>query len=107
MGHVEQATNLDPIRSKFTNDPDFEVLLETFVGSISQIRQDLEQTLSSGRMDALRTQAYDLRGSGGGYGFGDLSDLAAQLEDACRTNDVESARGILDRLLSHMDRIVV
>jgi len=94
-----------PVYSDFAADPDFEELLEMFVGTIDERRGTLEKQFQNCEMDGLRVSAHQLKGAGGGYGFDGLSLIAAQLEEACKENDIDRVGETLDSILSYMNRI--
>ena len=101
------TTTETPVYSTFADDPDFEELLEMFADAIPEKRQALEESHRTGEVDQLRTQAHQLKGAGGGYGFQGLSEVAAELENACKANDVDGVGKNLDKLLGYLDRICV
>lgn len=75
------------VRSSKSEDPDFCDLIEMYVGE-SAVRATQMQTLfARGDFEQLQRMAHQLRGSGAGYGFEQLSDLATSLESACETGD--------------------
>ena len=96
-----------PIYSTFADDPDFGDLLEMFVETIPEKRQSIQEAFATGDLCGVRTQAHQLKGAGGGYGFGGLTGVAAELEDACAASDIEHVRPAFDRLLNYLDRLSV
>ncbi len=98
-----------PIRSTLAGDPDFDELLEMFAESMIEKRQGLEGSFRTCQIDQVRTQAHQLKGAGGGYGFAGLTDLARELEEACKADDhdIDRIGEALDRVLGYMARICV
>jgi len=96
-----------PVYSDFADDPDFEELLEMFAETIEERQGQLRQQFRDGSVDEMRVTAHQLKGAGGGYGFDGLSSAAAQLEEACKENDVDRVGESLDALLGYMQRIQV
>ncbi len=47
---------------------------------------------------ALQHEAHNLRGTAGHFGFQDLSDLAGEIETACRNGDAAHARDLARRV---------
>jgi HPt (histidine-containing phosphotransfer) domain-containing protein len=78
-----------PIFSDFASDPDFEDLLEMFAETVGERRVLLQQQFRDGSVDEMRVTAHQLKGAGGGYGFDGLSSVAAELEQACKENDID------------------
>lgn len=102
--HRLQST---PVRSQFSDDPDFAELLEFFVEALPERREFLTSCHQSNDVDGLRVAAHQLKGAGGGYGFDQLSSLAAQLEEACKAADRMRMRESLDLLIEHIDCITL
>lgn len=96
-----------PVYSTFADDPDYADLLKMFVETMPEKRQAVEEAFGSGDLDGVRTQAHQLKGAGGGYGFDGLSSVAAELEEACKAGDIDRVGLSLDRLLGYLDRLSV
>ncbi|MFN0198030.1 MAG: Hpt domain-containing protein [Planctomycetaceae bacterium] len=96
-----------PVYSEFSTDPDFEEILHLFVASIPEKQQSFRAQYLHGAWDELRRQAHQLKGSGGGYGFDDLTVKATSLETACKTQDIDQIGQALNSLLNYMGRITV
>lgn len=101
------ADSQNPVYSEFANDADFEELLEMFAETIVERKDVLQQQFSDGNLAEMRVTAHQLKGAGGGYGFSGLSDVAADLEQACQENDIDRVGQTLDRVLEYMGRIRV
>jgi len=98
-----------PIYSTLAGEPDFDELLELFAVSIAERPAELSESFRNGQIDRLRAQAHQLKGTGGGYGFQGLTDVALELEEACKAGDgsMERIGEALDRVLRYMARISV
>lgn len=107
QGNPTETTG--PIYSSLAGDPHFDELLEMFAESIAEKRQELDESFRSGQIDQVRAQAHQLKGVGGGYGFHGLTDVARELEEACKADDgdVDRIGEALDRVLSYMARVSV
>jgi CheY-like chemotaxis protein/HPt (histidine-containing phosphotransfer) domain-containing protein len=66
--------------STLGGDPEVLALLETFIERLPQRIAGMETSLARGDMTALASQAHQLKGTAGGYGFPLLSEAAARLE---------------------------
>lgn len=98
-----------PVYSTLAGEPDFDELLELFAESIAERPAELSKSYRNGQIDQLRAQAHQLKGTGGGYGFQGLTDVARELEQACRAGegDMERIGEALDRVLHYLARISV
>lgn len=102
-----QSLAVDPVRSAFADDPDFRDLLEQFVAAMPERLRGLLDAHSTGAYDLLRSRAHQLKGAGGGFGFHRLSELAAELEQACLSQDPIRIVAALDPVVGYINRIAV
>jgi histidine phosphotransfer protein HptB len=93
------------VYSEFADDPDFEELLQLFVDSLPEKRNHLKRSMQNGNLAELARQGHQLKGAGGGYGFYGLTEVAADLESACKTDDAELVGEAVERLIGYLDRI--
>jgi histidine phosphotransfer protein HptB len=109
---AETATG--PVVSEFAGEPGYGDLLRQFVASTDRLRSELAQRLERGDIAGLAVQAHQLKGAAGGYGFPELSGIAADLEAACVTAaasapaedaPAEQVLDELERLLAYLGRI--
>lgn len=77
--------------SLFAGDPDMAELIDYFVGELHDRVGRLAQALAAGNSDELYVIAHQLKGAAGGYGFPSISELAAELEAACRATEIETS----------------
>ncbi|MDA0834781.1 MAG: hypothetical protein O2955_10855 [Planctomycetota bacterium] len=96
-----------PVRSDFSNDPDFEEILHLFVESIPAKQKCFREQYLHGEWNSLKTQAHQLKGCGGGYGYNYLSVEASNLERACLAQDIDLIGQTLNSLLNYMERITI
>jgi len=94
-----------PVRSEFADEPDFRELLRQFTAAMPERSSSLREAHRMAAYDDLRVQAHQLKGAGGGYGFLRLSELAAELEMACLSQDPRRIIAALEPLLGYMNRI--
>jgi HPt (histidine-containing phosphotransfer) domain-containing protein len=101
------ASGPEPIRSSFADDPDFRELLLEFTAALAERREGMLSAYRAGAHDKLRSQAHQLKGSGGGYGFRELSELAAELELACQVQDPARLAEKLEAIVGYLNRITI
>ena len=68
-------------------DPDLEDLIPGFLARREADVTLLRAAIERGDFDAVRLTGHSLKGNGGGYGFMEISDLGAKIEDAARNLD--------------------
>lgn len=96
----DDRKNPEPVRSDFEGDPAMRSLIDLFVSQMPEKASRLSDLFEGGHIDDLERLAHQLRGAAGGYGFGEISEAAAGLEDACRAEEE------LDGLRSQVDELV-
>lgn len=58
----------------------------------------IDHATAAGDVATLQKEAHNLRGTAGHFGFRDLSDLAGEIETACRKGDAPHARDLARRI---------
>ncbi len=66
----------------------------------------MAKALANNDYDELRILAYRLKGSGGGYGYACLTEVARTVEAAAKASDTEAATLALNELRKLVDAIV-
>lgn len=72
------------IRSTYESDPDMLDIVREFASELPARIAKLEAHLAAGELLELQTLAHQLKGAGGGYGFPQITELAASLESALK-----------------------
>jgi HPt (histidine-containing phosphotransfer) domain-containing protein len=102
-----ESANSQPVRSTFANDADFHDLLVEFAAAMPERRDGLIGAYRAGEYDLLRTRAHQLKGAGGGFGFPQLTDLAAVLEKACIAQEPVGIADALEQIVGCLNQITV
>ncbi len=74
-----------PISSQFEHDADLADLIPMFINDLETRVQELRDAFEAEDLEEVRLVAHKVRGSAGGYGFPDLTDIAGQVEDSIRS----------------------
>jgi HPt (histidine-containing phosphotransfer) domain-containing protein len=61
----------------------------------------------SGNLDALREAGHKLAGSGGGYGFDQLSAFGKKIETLARAGDLPGVTGCLSELVNYLENLEI
>jgi histidine phosphotransfer protein HptB len=96
-----------PVRSTFADDEDFAELLRAFADTIPEKRQTAIDLHRAGSFDELCRWAHQLKGAAGGYGFPELTEVAAELEQACKAQNADRITLGVGRVLDYLKRIAV
>ncbi|MBC9031399.1 PAS domain S-box protein [Sphingomonas sp. JC676] len=85
-----------------------ERLAEMVPAYLESCRHDISvmwDALGRDDFEAVSIFGHNLRGSGGGFGFQSITDLGAELEQACSDSDLDAARALLPRLTAILDHL--
>jgi len=96
----QDESGSDPIQSDFAGDPQMRELIDLFVSEMPTRATRLSALFEGQQIDDLQRLAHQLKGAAGGYGFGPISEAAAELEDAI------VSREELDLVRSQVDQLI-
>jgi len=68
---------------------------------------EIEGLLASGGMDQIQFMGHRMKGSGGSFGFDEISEIGEALETAARAADAEGVRSAVGRLERYLARVSV
>lgn len=68
---------------------------------------EIERLLASGDMECIQALGHRLKGSGGSFGFDEISAIGEVLEIAAGVPDAEGIRSAVGRLEKYLDRVSV
>ena len=77
----------EPVRSTYASDEDMKDALNEFVAELPAKVEGLMALLREQNLDGLRRAVHQLKGAGGGYGFADITSLAAAAEQRIKASD--------------------
>jgi signal transduction histidine kinase/CheY-like chemotaxis protein/HPt (histidine-containing phosphotransfer) domain-containing protein len=83
--------------------PEIKALRARFVGSLAARRSELDTALAQADLLAVAGVAHQLKGSGGNFGFSELTVCAGELERVARAGDAASAARVLAQLGTMID----
>ncbi|MBT3202319.1 MAG: hypothetical protein HN350_20660, partial [Phycisphaerales bacterium] len=81
----------EAIQSEYVDDPDLADIIDEFVAGLPDTFSRMREAMANNHYERLRRLAHQLKGSGGGYGYPQLTDGARIMEDAAEAKDVEAA----------------
>ncbi len=73
-----------PLLSQFHDDADIGDLIPFFIDELAGRLREIESSFEAGDGQTLQEVAHKVRGSAGGYGYPDLTDIASLVEDSLR-----------------------
>ena len=86
-------------------DPLLRELMPDFLRETAEQLQRMASLLAGGDFAALRSEAHRLKGVGGSYGFAQMSEAAAALEQASARTDSARAADLLAALQQQLDGV--
>ncbi len=101
----EKATSIPS--ELVAQDEGFADLVEEFVNGLPVHVGKIEAALHGQDFDALQSYAHQLKGSGGGYGYPDLTTVAADLERQAADGQVQACQAGVEELKSLLPRLVI
>ena len=94
-----------PIQSDFNGDPEMRELIDLFVSQMPAKADKLSDLFHGQQIDDLKRLAHQLKGAAGGYGFGIISEAAAQLEQSIKAEEeLDQVRTQVDQLIDLCQR---
>ncbi len=85
-------------------------LQELVPGYLKNREKDLlmyQQALEEGDFDSIALLGHSMKGSGGGYGFNDLSQIGRAIEKAAKSRDKESVRKSIIDLTAYLKKLEI
>jgi HPt (histidine-containing phosphotransfer) domain-containing protein len=102
----EEHGALRPLRSTLEADSEVRDLLDGFVKNLAGSARATEEALARGDLPTIASQAHQLRGAGGIYGFPAITEAAAVLERAIRSGqDPEAVARLVAELTGLCRRV--
>ncbi len=89
-------------------DIDLEDLVPGFLENRQKDLEILEKVLQENDFESLRSIGHNLKGVGGGYGFLEITEIGAALEESAKAANLEVASENIKKLsyyLSHLEVI--
>ena len=95
----------DKIKAEVSKD--LEPLIPRYLDRRHKEIEVFRTQLAAGNFEALRIGGHSLKGSGGGYGFPDLTRIGGAIETAAKAGDVAVIDTMLTEYADYMQRVEV
>ncbi len=116
--YLQRAAEEDPAADPRPEDvavlePDSDMPLELkqfvpeYLGVMKQYTAEMLMLLETDDFERIRSLAHNIKGTGGSYGFPELTHLAAALETSARTLDALAVKGGLSELSKFLEQVPV
>ncbi len=94
-------------KNRIRIDPDIKDLIPDY---LKNRRDDLviyQKALKAGDFGSITVRGHSMKGSGGAYGFDDLSNIGRAIENAAKNKDKESVRQSMNDLADFLKNLEV
>lgn len=88
-------------------DSELQDLIPQFLENRKKDIQAMSELVERKDLSAIAQLAHKIKGAAAGYGFRDLSDLAAQMEQAAKRNDLSPLESLSENMKDHFERIEI
>ena len=80
------------------DDDEWAEMQEMYINHTSKELKNIKENLDSAAFDSLRTFGHNIKGSGGMYGFNEITSRGAAIESAAMNENLEDIKSHLDAL---------
>ena len=88
-------------------DPDLQDLIPGYLENRGKDLLVYQQALEKGDFESIGVLGHSMKGSGGGYGFNDLTSIGRAIEKAAKNRDKESVRKSIIDLTDFLEKLEV
>ncbi len=88
-------------------DSDLEDLVPEFIENRYEDIEKITQCLDNEEIDEIQRLGHSMKGSGGGYGFHEITNLGARLEEAATRGDKDEIVDINKKLAQYLKVVKV
>lgn len=88
-------------------DEDLQDLIPQFLENRKKDNESLQSLVAQKDLTAIAQLAHKIKGAAAGYGFIDLSAMAAEMEKAAKNNDSSPLSGIANNMKTHFENIEI
>ena len=90
-----------------TVDEDLQDLVPGYLENRRKDAEELQKALARSDFEVIRVLGHKMKGSGGGYGFDEISEIGRALEDAAKQSQAGKIREEIQRLRHYLDHVEV
>ena len=88
-------------------DPDLKELIPDYLKNKERDLPIYREALEKGDFDSIARRGHSMKGTGGGYGFDELSSIGRAIENAAKNRDAESVRQSIIDLTDFLNKLEV
>jgi len=88
-------------------DSDLADLIPSYIKNREEDVINMRSELDEGNFDNVRIAGHSMKGSGGSYGFSEISQIGADIEIAANANDGEKIKSLITQLETYLSVIEI
>lgn len=88
-------------------DPDLEDLIPDFILSMKKEVETIGGLISKNDLNEIQRIGHSLKGTGGSYGFNEITDIGKEMEEAAKNSDKEAIIKLKGRLENYLSTVKV
>lgn len=96
-----------PDKLIITVDAQIAALVPRFLANRAADVDRIRRALAVGDFEAVRAAGHGMKGSGGGYGFPEISRLGAAMEEGARQRDMAALVALVESLATYLARVEI
>lgn len=82
----------------FFNDPEFQQLIKDYIVYLNGLVPEISAAIDTGDYASVTKIGHNIKGSGGGYGFSELTEIGQEIEFGGKASDVNRMKSGLKQL---------
>ncbi len=86
-------------------DPDLEELIPDFIDNMKQEVKQINSYIIKNDMKAIQRIGHSLKGTGGSYGFNEITDIGIEIQEAAKKHDKEAIMKLVSRLDKYLSSV--
>jgi len=88
-------------------DSDLEDLIPMFLENRHKDVEEIRRLLKEGNLGEIRRLGHSMKGSGGGYGFDEISEIGRNIEEAAKSGDGGKIEKLSSQLAEYLSVVEV
>ena len=86
-------------------DPDLEELVPEFIDNMKNEVKRINALITKNDMKEIQRIGHSLKGTGGSYGFNEITDIGIEIEEAAKKSDKEAIMRLGSRLDNYLSGV--
>lgn len=94
-------------KNTVTIDKDLQEIVPMFIDNRQKDLKEIKVFLEETDLAGIQNIAHKLAGNAGSYGFTGLGQIGADMEEACKANDLEKVQSLYQNFIDYMENVEV